>query len=123
MIFTFLGVLVVSGIYTLVSTIIFCETHDCLYIYGLPFPSSEEYYQSINIILSIISALLIYPFIIYLFYISLLTHHKIKNKITTISDYCVLIEGVDHSKISDKVLARTLSEFNVSFILYTHQIG
>ena len=71
-------------------------------VYSIPLPQDVKFFTMTNTILNIIAAFIIYPFAIYLFYSKAIIHEKMKKSIMRISDYSILISGIDYSKITDQ---------------------
>lgn len=68
--------LAISGMYNLFTTIRFCHSEEgsCLTVYGFPLPQDMSYFNIAHIVLGVISAFSLYPFILYLFYLRVTVH-------------------------------------------------
>jgi hypothetical protein len=73
--------------------------------------------------LSIVSAFLLYPFVLYLFYLRARAHERLKHSVIKISDFSLLISGVDQEKLSDRDLVAGLQGHSIETVLFTHRIG
>jgi hypothetical protein len=118
-------VFILSGLYTLISTTSYCSTSKgaCIVIYGMPLPQDLSFFNSAHMALSIVSAFLLYPFVLYLFYLRARAHERLKHSVIKISDFSLLISGVDQEKLSDRDLVAGLQGHSIETVLFTHRIG
>lgn len=100
--------LLVGGIFTEASTLVYCYSQECMHVYYLPFPAIGEFHHLLGFILNIFAAFLLYPFLIYLTYQAQLAKDRSSNSPAAQS---IIIDGVHQSKVSDKELAKWLKDW------------
>ena len=74
-----LAVILIPGIYSVVTIVQTCsdDTKNCDYVYGIPFPRLETFYTTLSVGLNAITILLLYVLVGFLFYWNVLIHEKI----------------------------------------------
>ena len=91
-------------------------------MYGIPVSEFHVFFTDVLIVLNVLIILFMYLFIVYLYYLNAHIHRKIFLNHKKPSDYCVLISGVDHDKVTGQSIVNFLHDFTIVDILYTHKI-
>jgi hypothetical protein len=93
-------------LYTLLTTLNYCSSEggNCVEVYRMPLPQNVSFFNASHLALSIVSAFLFYPFVIFLFYRRTSVHEHLKQSVIKISHYSLLLSGADPLKLSDRQL-------------------
>lgn len=116
---------VVSGMYTLLTTLDYCgkDGGNCVEVYRMPLPQNLSFFNAAHLALCIVSAFLFYPFVIFLFYRRTSVHEHLKQSVVKISHYSLLLSGADPLRLTDRHLIEGLQGNAVETVLFTHKIG
>lgn len=119
------SVFVVSGLYTLLTTMEYCrqDKGNCVEVYSMPLPQNLSFFNACHLALSIVSAFLLYPFVMFLFHRRTSVHEHLKQSVIKISHYSLLLSGADPERLSDRDLIEGLQGNAVETVLFTHKIG
>jgi hypothetical protein len=112
--------------YTLITTASYCSKDggsSCIMVYGMPMPQDLSFFNTSHLVLGVISAFLIYPFVLYLFYLRAIIHERLRQSVVKISDYSLLLSGTDPQRLSDRELVEGLQGHAIETVLFTHKIG
>ena len=76
-------------------------------------PKELSFFNNYHLVLSIASAFLMYPFVLFLFHLRYSEHERLKKSVIKISDYSLLLSGADPQRLSDRDLVEGLQGHSV----------